>query len=187
MVSVEVPLSCKIGLRDLLSRKIQRSDLTGVTPELLILKSDEAPGIKRLPVFVILASQLLKMTAEQMEMEGTSNTIFLPEIIYKNEMMCCIGHLPEKVIPVPPHARKVKEQLFRAPWLRCLSTHKTQPKAINEEQMSDLMGDRLRSLVVLERICNLYNGLSPGKTHCCRRTPSSFTRYNLKLDPLRPG
>ena len=51
--------------------------------------------------------------------------------------------------------------------------------------MSDLMGDRLRSLVVLERICNLYDGLSPGKTHrCCRMDVCLWISLTPVLDAI---
>ena len=104
MISVEVPLSCKVGTAGSpLWKNVKGSDLTNVTPELLILKGDEALGIKRLPIFIALASQFLKMTVEQMEMEVTPDAILLPEIIYENEMMRCIDHLSKEVVPVLTH------------------------------------------------------------------------------------
>ena len=81
MVSPEVFLSCAIGLPDLLSRRLKGRGLANVTPELLILKSNETLGMKGLPVFIALTSQLLEMMVEQLKMEVAHDAILLPKII----------------------------------------------------------------------------------------------------------
>jgi len=77
----------------------------------LILKGDKPHTILGFFIPRILICCHAEVLMEEMNMKIILDSIFFLKIIDEDEMMGCIGNLPKKVNPVPPHTHKKSEDV----------------------------------------------------------------------------